>query len=76
MVKIKLAGAPSLAILLLIMSMSCAHTCSQQADGPLLSLEEESYDFGKIEEGTVVAHVFDFQNCGSDTLHIERVRGT
>jgi hypothetical protein len=76
MVKIKLAGASGLAILLLAMMLSCATTCAQQGEGPLLSLEAESFDFGKIEEGAVVAHVFDFQNCGSDTLHIERVRGT
>jgi hypothetical protein len=76
MAKIKLAGASFLVILLLIMLMSCAHTCAQQADGPFLAFEEESFDFGKIEEGTVAAHVFKFQNCGSDTLHIQRVRAT
>ena len=76
MINIKTAGVLYVVVLLAMLTLSCAHTCSQQAEGPLLVLEEESYDFGKIEENSVVAHVFKFQNCGSDTLHIQRVRGT
>ena len=76
MCQIKTITVSCLASFLLLLMMSCAHTCSQQREGPFLLLEESSFDFGQIESGAVVAHVFKFQNCGTDTLRIKRVRGT
>ena len=67
---------PYTIVSLLLIMISCVHNCAQQGEGPLLVLEEESYDFGEVKSGAVVAHVFEFQNCGSDTLRIKRVRGT
>ena len=41
--------------------------------GARLVFEEEKYDFGKVEQGVVLTHVFDFENIGEDTLKISRV---
>jgi hypothetical protein len=62
--------------LIVMMLFSCVHQCAIQGEGALLVFEENSYDFGEIKSGEVVSHVFKFQNCGSDTLRIKRVRGT
>ncbi len=37
---------------------------------PELKFKEESFDFGKIIQGTVVEHQFEFFNAGGDTLKI------
>ena len=60
----------------LLFLQSCWLNCRDTEEGPIMVLEENSYSFGEIEEGTVVVHVFNFKNCGSDTLIIRRVRGT
>ncbi|OQX55630.1 MAG: hypothetical protein B5M54_01270 [Candidatus Aminicenantes bacterium 4484_214] len=44
--------------------------------GPRLFLQEKSYDFGEVQEGKVVTHVFIFKNIGDETLVINRVRTT
>ena len=41
--------------------------------GARLVFEEENYDFGEIEQGVVLTHVFNFENIGEDTLKISRV---
>ena len=38
--------------------------------------EEESYDFGEVSNDTVLTHVFEFENSGTDTLFIRSVRGS
>ena len=54
----------------------CYLKCQDGIEGPHMVLEEDSYDFGEAEQGEVLTHVFNFENCGSDTLRIKRVRGT
>jgi hypothetical protein len=44
-----------------------------QTSGPRLVFEEETFDFGTIEPGRVVEHVFLFRNAGSDTVFIRNV---
>ena len=44
--------------------------------GARLVFEEEKYDFGKVEQGVVLTHIFDFENIGEDTLKISRVRSS
>jgi hypothetical protein len=68
--------AMSLLLTSLFLLLSCAHNCNQQGEGAFLVLEEDTHDFGQITSGEVVSHVFKFQNCGTDTLRIKRVRGT
>ena len=42
----------------------------------ILVFEEENYDFGEVNNDTVLTHVFKFQNTGTDTLFIKGVRGS
>lgn len=42
-------------------------------DAPILSFEEEVYEFGVIEEGKVVEHVYTFTNTGKTPLIISNV---
>ena len=63
-------------LLAVVLFQFCYVKCQESGEGALLVLEEESFDFGEAEEGTVLTHVFNFQNCGDDTLRIRRVRGT
>lgn len=44
--------------------------------GPKLQLQEKSYDFGEIQEGKIVTHIFVFKNIGDEPLVINRVRTT
>ncbi len=34
------------------------------------------HDFGEVEEGESISHVFKIRNVGHDPLHIGRVRGS
>ena len=47
-------------------------------DGPLpeFTFEEESFDFGVINEGDVVEHVFAFTNTGNSPLVISAAKGS
>lgn len=41
---------------------------------PKIKFEHESWDFGRVNQGAILTHVFPFGNEGDDTLHINRVR--
>jgi hypothetical protein len=41
--------------------------------GPVITFAEKSYDFGNIQQGDVVEHVFKFKNTGTAPLVISRV---
>jgi hypothetical protein len=43
---------------------------AQQAEFPTMDFEEKEHDFGKVEEGDVVEHVFTFTNNGDAPLII------
>ncbi len=43
---------------------------------PKFSFQEESYDFGEIEEGTVAKHDFTFKNTGDAPLIITNAQGS
>lgn len=38
--------------------------------------EEETYNFGQIEQGDIVDHTFHFQNVGTEPLMIENIKVT
>lgn len=48
----------------------------QNIKGAKMKFSEEEFDFGKINEGDIVEHVFVFTNVGSDTLKIAQVRAS
>lgn len=62
-------------LLLLICLAFHAAVLGQQNDkkSPRIDFAETTFDFGKIEEGQVVEHVFAFTNSGNDTLRIGKI---
>jgi hypothetical protein len=69
-----------LAILLLVMvSAGLAQEAAVQApviktDGPVLTLEKTSHDFGDIYQGDIVEHTFKFTNTGNQPLLITNIQ--
>ncbi len=46
------------------------------ANGPEITFEEETFDFGDIHQGDKVEHVFTFENTGNEALIISNVQVT
>lgn len=40
---------------------------------PVISFDEETYDFGDVNQGDVLEHLFVFRNTGNEPLLIEKV---
>ena len=49
---------------------------SSLTTGEILVLKEIEYDFGKIQQGKPVTHIFEVVNNGSDSLKIENVQAS
>ncbi len=49
---------------------------AQAGKFPVLQLEESSYDFGTIDQGTHVEHVFKFKNTGDAPLMIVNAKSS
>jgi hypothetical protein len=45
-------------------------------DLPTLEVPESNYDFGQVEEGGKLTHVFTLKNLGGGVLHIDQVRSS
>jgi hypothetical protein len=45
-----------------------------KADGPVLTLEKNTHDFGDIFQGDVVEHTFKFTNTGNQPLLITNIQ--
>lgn len=43
-------------------------------NGPQIKFKESSWDFGKVKEGQVKTHVFEFENVGDTPLLVKNVR--
>ncbi len=68
-------------ILLAVLALSLASGAGAAplpapASGPRISVEPESFDFGKTLQNRLVEKVFVIRNIGSDDLVIERVSTT
>lgn len=46
------------------------------ASPPRLLIEQPIFDFGTVERGTIVEHIFKVRNGGGGSLRIEHVKGT
>ena len=57
-------------------SLHSGITLFQDVKGAKIEFSELEFDFGKIKEGDIVEHVFNFTNIGSDTLKIAQVRAS
>ena len=62
-----------LPILLIFVFASGVFGADSTATGPKMKFTESEFDFGEIEAGEVVEHVFTFENTGTDTLRISQV---
>lgn len=49
---------------------------AQKAKGPVLTLEKSAHDFGDIQQGEIVEHVFKFTNTGTEPLIITNVQAS
>jgi hypothetical protein len=49
---------------------------AKPAKGPVLTLEKTAHDFGDIQQGEVVEHVFKFTNTGTEPLIITNVQAS
>ena len=52
------------------------NSVEQTASGPVMTFEEEDYDFGDIFQGDKVEHTFAFENTGTEPLIITNVQVT
>lgn len=41
---------------------------------PKIKFEHKKFDFGEVEQGDNVKHIFTFKNIGDDTLLISKIR--
>lgn len=65
-----LRGVCALALVL----SAAAIACGQQ--GPRISVAEPLFDFGPVEAGAVLEHVFEIRNTGDGVLEIRSVEPT
>lgn len=68
-----------LGILLLFVSVAFAQEAKVEppvikADGPILTLDKNTHDFGDIYQGDVVEHTFKFTNTGNQPLLITNIQ--
>lgn len=65
-------------ILLAVMLISplFAQTDNESKNGPVITFVESSYDFGDINQGDKVTHVFKFENTGTEPLILSNVNTT
>ncbi|MBD3224757.1 MAG: DUF1573 domain-containing protein [Caldithrix sp.] len=45
----------------------------EKLKGPLIELQKDIHEFGKVRQDTIVSHVFTFKNAGSDTLYVAKI---
>ncbi|MBD3626711.1 MULTISPECIES: DUF1573 domain-containing protein [Cyclobacterium] len=62
--------------LALALSTALAMAQEKTADGPVITFEESSKDFGDITQGDKVENVFKFENTGTAPLVISNVAAT
>ncbi len=51
-------------------------TEEQLKNPPIMTMEESTYDFGKIKQGDVVEHEFKFKNTGKSDLYIRKTHAS
>lgn len=47
---------------------------SPEAGTPKISFAQKDFDFGEVETGALIEHVYKFRNTGDGTLEIRKVR--
>ena len=65
-----------LALLISVSVMAQSATETAKKTGPKVTFEESEYDFGDIQQGEKVEHVFTFENSGTEPLILSNVTTT
>ncbi|MGC3944837.1 MAG: DUF1573 domain-containing protein [Chryseolinea sp.] len=65
-----------LLIVLAFAGQGFAQVATAKANGPAITFEKSSHDFGDIVQGDKVEHVFKFTNTGNEPLIITNVQVT
>lgn len=53
-----------------------AQTQTAKTGAPRIQFDAAAFDFGEVEAGEKVEHIFTFRNVGDAALHINKVRGS
>jgi len=64
----------SVFLVLLFGAFLSATAQDKKTDGPQVSFQEESHDFGTIKEGVIAEYTFKFTNTGTQPLILSDVR--
>lgn len=67
---------PAIVVLSMLCSGLCAAGVDEQHTGALLDLPEKEFDFGTLNEGVEVRHVFPLRNIGDKRLEIKAAFST
>ena len=52
------------------------NTAANQPVAEVLELKEKSFDFGKIQQGRPVTHIFEIVNTGKEAIRLENVQAS
>jgi hypothetical protein len=63
-------------LLFLAVQLHAQEAAEEKLDGPQITFMESTHDFGDIEQGTKVSHVFEFENSGTEPLILSNVLTT
>jgi len=64
-------------LFLLFIGVSAVYAQSaEKKDGPEITFEATTFDFGDIKQGDVVEHIFSFENTGNQPLIISNANTT
>lgn len=66
----------TLGIFMMLFTVAFGQTSEGPKNGPVISFEEKTHDFGDIVQGEKVEYVFKFKNTGTMPLVISDVRTT
>ena len=62
-------------ILFTTIALSQNEVAKKEYSGAVIEFEKSEHDFGTVEAGKIVEHIFKFTNIGNDTLYIKKVDG-
>lgn len=66
----------TVALLILSVSVSAQNTETPAKKPEVLIMKEQNYDFGKIQQGRPVTHLFEITNGGTEPLKLENVQAS
>lgn len=69
-------GLTGIFVVVMLVEIAPLRSEIQSAKRPRIEVASPEYDFGKITDGDIVSHTFQFSNVGNDTLRIYDVRAS